>query len=360
MQLEGELNFKSGDPTQVFQKKKKLGEGAGGIVYECVDRRTQELVAVKIAPREEMETLKSEIALQSLSKHENVVQFLETYNVGDQVWIVIELMDGGALTNIVGRKIKWPESCMAYVLQQCLQGLESLHACYRLHRDIKSDNILWDYKGRIKLADFGFAVTLTEEEFARTSVVGTPYWMAPELIKAEDYDQKVDVWSLGITAIEMAQGQPPMMKRNCPPLKALLKITVDPPPRLKHPSRWAPEFDHFLRVSLVKNPEDRASTRELLMHPLMSMATEIPEFCKFLRELKDPTPMPPPKTQPTGVMGPPGHTPQGGVMPPPLRADDAVMPPPPRVDKTATIPSRSPKPGHASMPPPPPPKKYGL
>lgn len=226
--LDSVIQLKKENPEKIFKLEKKLGEGAGGIVFRSKDTRNGNIVAVKIAPIDDLDDVKNEIAMQKLSKHQNVVKFLETYQRKDQLWIVIELMDGGALTSIVGRSISWNEVCIAYVLKQCLQGLECLHANHRLHRDIKSDNILYNFRGQVKLADFGFAANLTTENAARTSTVGTPYWMAPELVKAEDYDQKVDVWSLGITALEMADGEPPLLSQEIPPLKALLRITRKP------------------------------------------------------------------------------------------------------------------------------------
>lgn len=142
------------------------------MVWKAIERRSKQEVAVKITPLDQLENLKAEIALQSLSKHPNVVNFLETYQFKEEIWLILELMNGGALTKLVGTKINWPEKCMAYVLQQCLQGLEALHSRFRMHRDIKSDNILFDFDGRIKLADFGFATALHEDQKFKQSVVG--------------------------------------------------------------------------------------------------------------------------------------------------------------------------------------------
>ena len=121
----------------------------------------------------------------------------------------MELMDAGCLTEILGPDIDFPETHIAYVCKNILQALSYLHRNNKLHRDIKSDNVLMNTKGEIKLADFGFAVGLTQEENRRKSVVGTPFWMAPELIRGSAYDGSVDIWSLGITALEMADGEPP-------------------------------------------------------------------------------------------------------------------------------------------------------
>ena len=162
------------------------------------------------------------------------------------------------------------------------QGLMFMHKSFRLHRDIKSDNVLVNFDGQVKLADFGFAVNLTSEESKRTSVVGTPYWMAPELIKAEKYDTSVDIWSLGITLIEMAEGEPPFM--SLPVLKALLTITTRPPSTLKSKSSWSQAMQDFLAKCLVANPRKRASAEELLSHPFLEKACTQEEFADFVKD----------------------------------------------------------------------------
>lgn len=156
----------------------------------------------------------------------------------------MELMKGGSLTDCLGVRVEFPEQCIAYVCKHMLMALAFMHRQHRMHRDIKSDNVLVDVNGVVKVADFGFAITLTQEETKRTSVVGTPYWMAPELIRGAEYDAKVDVWSLGITALEMAEGEPPLLHEA--PLRALLLITINPAPTLRHPDRWSRSFAHFL------------------------------------------------------------------------------------------------------------------
>ena len=164
-------------------------------------------------------------------------------------------------------------------------GLAFLHRQHRLHRDIKSDNILVDTNGSVKLADFGFAVSLTEEQAWRKSVVGTPYWMAPELIRGLEYDAKVDVWSLGITALEMAEGEPPLIHE--PPLRALLLITIQGSPHLARPKKWSKNFRHFLERCFDITPELRASSEQLLMHPFIRSASSPADFAAFVQERLD-------------------------------------------------------------------------
>jgi len=270
------------DPTKVIRKEKKLGEGAGGVVYVATDLRNNKKCAVKISPMSDLENIKNEIAMHALSQHDNIVQYYDTFAHQDSLWILLEFMEGGALTDCLGRNIKWKESQIAYVCREMLKGLAFMHRNHRLHRDIKSDNVLVDFQGRVKLADFGFAVGLTAEENKRKSVVGTPYWMAPELIRGLEYDFKVDVWSMGITAIEMAEGEPPLIDEQ--PLRALLLITIQPSPTLQKQASWSNAFNHFLKRCVMVRPEDRASCEQLLMHPFIKSACEQAEFGEFAKK----------------------------------------------------------------------------
>lgn len=155
---------------------KKLGQGASGIVYGATDKRNGRKVALKIAPVNELAELVNEIGLQSLSQHPNIVEFIEAYQGQDEICIVMEVMIGGSLTDCVDTRRPMPENLIAYVCKKMLMALAFMHREYRLHRDIKSDNVLINYEGEVKVADFGFAINLTSEQAKRTSVVGTPYW----------------------------------------------------------------------------------------------------------------------------------------------------------------------------------------
>ena len=275
------VNIESKDPTKIIKREKKLGEGAGGTVYLCTDLRNKEKCAVKISPISDLDNIKNEIAMHALTQHENIVRYIETFQWQEELWILLEFMEGGALTDVLGRGVQWTEANMAYVCKQALLGLAYMHKSHRLHRDIKSDNILVNLKGQVKLADFGFAVGLTEEENKRKSVVGTPYWMSPELIRGLEYDAKVDVWSLGITAIEMADGEPPLIDEQ--PLRALLLITIQPSPTVENPSKWSNALNHFLKRCLMTRPEQRASTEQLLMHPWIRTAGEPQAFADHVK-----------------------------------------------------------------------------
>ena len=195
------------------------------------------------------------------------------------MWIVLEFIHGGSLTEVLGPGIDFPEPCIAYVCRRLLSALAFLHGEMRLHRDIKSDNVLVDFNGTVKVADFGFAIGLSEEAQKRKSVVGTPFWMAPELVRGHEYDGKVDVWSLGITALEMADGEPPHL--NELPLRALLLITTHPSPTLKRPEKWSPAFRDFLAKALSKECDARATAAELLQHDFVAKACSQAEFAKF-------------------------------------------------------------------------------
>ena len=262
--MQAAVNIISGvDPATLFRRHKKLGEGASGVVWSATQNSTKRKCAIKITDLSDLANLKNEIAMQTLSSHPNVVQYIGAYAWENRLWIVMELLQGGSLTECLGVGRAWGEPQIAYVCRETLKALAYLHRQHRLHRDIKSDNILVDTDGVVKVADFGFAINLTEEQDKRQSVVGTPSWMAPELIRGLEYDSKVDVWSLGITALEMADGEPPLMSE--PPLRALLLITIQGPPELQAPDNWSPPFKHFLRRCFELNPTKRASSEQLLM-----------------------------------------------------------------------------------------------
>ncbi|KAJ8598910.1 hypothetical protein CTAYLR_010336 [Chrysophaeum taylorii] len=272
---------KVSDPKKVYGEFRQLGQGASGTVYSAVDTREGpdkgRKVALKYCLRRDIEDLTHEIALQSMCNHENVVNILETFLTPSHVVIALEFMDG-TLTTLCG---KCREPHIAYVIKCALQALSFMHRHHRVHRDVKSDNILVDFLGRVKIADFGFAQQLTRETNKRKSVVGTPYWMSPELIKAQSYDCKVDIWSLAITALEMADGEPPLMHE--PAMRALFLITVNPPPTLRAPHVWSEGLNHLLRSMLVKDPNLRTSTDHLLLHPYFATAASDTDFGRFVR-----------------------------------------------------------------------------
>jgi len=173
-------------------------------------------------------------------------------------------------------RLRLTERHIASVCRETLRGLQYIHNLNRIHRDIKSDNILLGVNGEVKLADFGYAAQLTAQRIVRTTVVGTPYWMSPELIHGNNYDTKVDIWSLGIMCMEMAEGEPPYI--DLTPLRALFMITTKGIPPLKEPQQWTAEFRHFLAQCLQTSPGERPSATALLNHPFLQKAASCTEL----------------------------------------------------------------------------------
>ncbi|XP_006901184.1 PREDICTED: serine/threonine-protein kinase PAK 4-like [Elephantulus edwardii] len=223
-----------GDPRSYLDNFIKIGEGSTGIVCIATVRSSGKLVAVKkmdLRKQQRRELLFNEVVIMRDYQHENVVEMYNSYLVGDELWVVMEFLEGGALTDIVTHT-RMNEEQIAAVCLAVLQALSVLHAQGVIHRDIKSDSILLTHDGRVKLSDFGFCAQVSKEVPRRKSLVGTPYWMAPELISRLPYGPEVDIWSLGVMVIEMVDGEPPYF--NEPPLKAMKMIRDNLPPRLKN------------------------------------------------------------------------------------------------------------------------------
>ncbi|KAA8494695.1 Serine/threonine-protein kinase pakC [Porphyridium purpureum] len=285
--------FRDEDPELHFQAIKGLGKGAGGIVILVTknDDPTQTKLALKkVEPADESEerALEMEITVMSGTRHKNLIKCYETFRWEGAWWISMEYMSGGCLTDVLDflRKTKqsMPEKLIAYVIRQTLKGLNYMHMQKRLHRDIKSDNILvCADQGTVKLADFGFVCELTEEKAKRTTCVGTPYWMAPELISNHEYDYKADVWSMGVLTIECADLVPPYFDEK--PLRAMYLITKRPPPRMKDPSKWSFEMLDFVARCVALNPARRATTAELLAHPFLRQTADKNDMKKMLQDM---------------------------------------------------------------------------
>ncbi|TSN39312.1 Serine/threonine-protein kinase PAK 4 [Bagarius yarrelli] len=256
-----------GDPRTYLDHYIKIGEGSTGIVCIATVKSTGKLVAVKkmdLRKQQRRELLFNEVVIMRDYHHENVVDMYNSYLVGDELWVVMEFLEGGALTDIVTHT----RQQIATVCLSVLKALSVLHAQGVIHRDIKSDSILLTHDGRIKLSDFGFCAQVSKEVQRRKSLVGTPYWMAPELISRLPYGPEVDIWSLGIMVIEMVDGEPPYF--NEPPLKAMKMIRDNLPPKLKNLHKVSPLLKGFLDRMLVRDPAQRATAQELLKHPFLS------------------------------------------------------------------------------------------
>ncbi|XP_066201675.1 myosin-IIIb isoform X3 [Saccopteryx leptura] len=279
------LGFESlPDPTDTWEIIETIGKGTYGKVYKVTNKKDGSLAAVKILdPISDMdEEIEAEYnILQFLPNHPNVVKFYGMFYkadhcVGGQLWLVLELCNGGSVTELVKSLLRtgqWlDEAVISYILYGALLGLQHLHNNRIIHRDVKGNNILLTTEGGVKLVDFGVSAQLTSTRLRRNTSVGTPFWMAPEVIACEQqydssYDARCDVWSLGITAIELGDGDPPLFDMH--PVKTLFKIPRNPPPTLLHPEKWCEEFNHFISQCLIKDFEKRPSVTQLLDHPFI-------------------------------------------------------------------------------------------
>ena len=277
------------NPEEVYLILNKIGEGGSGSIYAVRNRRTLENFALKriqIKNSTQLDQILNEIKITNLSRNEKVVKYYESYNFNDYLWIIVELMNGSLTDLITKSKGNMEEVHISYVIKEILTGLDSMHKSFRLHRDIKSDNILLGISGEVKIGDFGYAAQLDSREGTRNTIVGTPSWMAPELALGDSYDYKVDIWALGIVAIEMAEGEPPHLRENI--MKALYLIISGPAPTLSPSKHWSAYFKDFVDSCLNKNPSERPTTTELLSHPFILSNTSIhakQNFSEYLQTL---------------------------------------------------------------------------
>ncbi|XP_060775263.1 serine/threonine-protein kinase 4-like [Neoarius graeffei] len=259
-------------PEEVFDILEKLGEGSYGSVFKAHYKETGEIVAIKQVPVEsDLQEIIKEISIMQQCNSPHVVRYYGSYFKNSDLWIVMEYCGAGSVSDIIRLRNKTlTEDEIAAIVQSTLKGLEYLHFMRKIHRDIKAGNILLNSEGQAKLADFGVAGQLTDTMAKRNTVIGTPFWMAPEVIQEIGYNCVADIWSLGITAIEMAEGKPPYADIH--PMRAIFMIPTSPPPTFRNPDQWSEPFRDFVFQCLTKSPEQRATATQLLQHPFIKSA----------------------------------------------------------------------------------------
>ncbi|KAM3830317.1 serine/threonine-protein kinase PAK 2-like [Vipera latastei] len=276
-----------GDPKKKYTRYGKIGQGASATVFIAKDVETGQEVAIKqinLRKQSRKELVINEILVMKELKNPNIVNFLDSYLVGDELLVVMEYLAGGSLADIV-TEICMDEAQIAAVCRECLQALEFLHANHVIHRDIKSDNVLLGMEGSVKLSDFGFCALITPEQSKRNTMVGTPCWMAPEVLTQKAYGPKVDIWSLGIVAIEMVDGEPPYINGN--PWRVLCLIAANGTPALQSPEKQSPVFRDFLHSCLEMDVEKRGSAKELLQHPFLKLAKPLSSLTPLILAAKE-------------------------------------------------------------------------
>ncbi|XP_035383528.1 serine/threonine-protein kinase 10 [Electrophorus electricus] len=281
------------NPNDIWEVVGELGDGAFGKVYKAHNKESGALAAAKVIEaksEEDLEDYMVEIDILASCNHQYIVKLLDAFFYEQKLWIMIEFCPGGAVDAIMLELDRGlTEQQIQVVCRQMLEALVYLHTMKIIHRDLKAGNILLTLDGNIKLADFGVSAKNMKTLQRRDTFIGTPYWMAPEVVMCETtkdtpYDYKADIWSLGITLIELAQIEPPHHELN--PMRVLLKVAKSEPPTLDEPSKWSNDFKDFLRKALDKNPETRPTGAQLLEHPFVNSVTSNRPVRELVAEAK--------------------------------------------------------------------------